>query len=205
MDKINGQEQLNQSLALSLEIPEEPIDNYIFKNNGNTTFSKANEDWSLSHVGFSNGAAYGDLDNDGDLDLVINNIDQEVAIFRNDMQNSSTQNYLKIKLIGNEKNIHGIGSKVTILTKGGRQQVQIIMTSKGYQSSVEPLAYFGLDNHEEVDKMTINWPDGTFQEVTQITLNQLIEITKSRSPIPPKNTKPLLFQMSLTKLSPTYT
>ena len=83
--------------------------NYIFKNNGNTTFSKANEDWSLSHIGFSNGAAYGDLDNDGDLDLVINNIDQEVAIFRNDMQTSSAQNYLKIKLSGNEKNIHGIG------------------------------------------------------------------------------------------------
>ena len=205
LDKISGREQLDQSLTLSLEIPEEPIDNYIFKNNGNTTFSKANEDWSLSHVGFSNGAAYGDLDNDGDLDLVINNIDQEAAIFRNDMQNSSTQNYLKVKLKGIRKNINGVGSKVTLFTKSGRQQVQIIMASKGYQSSVEPLAYFGLGNHEEVEKMTINWPDGTYQDVTHVSLNQLIEITKISSPKHTKKAKKELFSDITDRIKPSFT
>ena len=205
VDKISGQEQLNQSLALSLEMPEEPIDNYIFKNNGNTTFSKANEDWSLSHVGFSNGAAYGDLDNDGDLDLVINNIDQEAAIFRNDMPTSSVQNYLKIKLRGIEKNIHGIGSKVTLLTKSGKQQVQIVMTSKGYQSSVEPLAYFGIDNQEVIEKITIDWPDGAYQEVIQFELNQLIEVSKNSSPMAPKNTDPPLFSNISHHIQPAFT
>ena len=205
VDKISGQEQLNQSLALSLEMPEEPIDNYIFKNNGNTTFSKANEDWSLSHVGFSNGAAYGDLDNDGDLDLVINNIDQEAAIFRNDMPTSSVQNYLKIKLRGIEKNIHGIGSKVTLLTKSGKQQVQIVMTSKGYQSSVEPLAYFGIDNQEVIEKITIDWPDGAYQEVIQFELNQLIEVSKNSSPMAPKNTDPPLFSNISHHIQPSFT
>lgn len=205
VDKISGQEQLNQSLALSLEMPEEPIDNYIFKNNGNTTFSKANEDWSLSHVGFSNGAAYGDLDNDGDLDLVINNIDQEAAIFRNDMPTSSVQNYLKIKLRGIEKNIHGIGSKVTLLTKSGKQQVQIVMTSKGYQSSVEPLAYFGIDNQEVIEKITIDWSDGAYQEVIQFELNQLIEVSKNSSPMAPKNTDPPLFSNISHHIQPAFT
>ncbi|MDB4315571.1 VCBS repeat-containing protein [Cyclobacteriaceae bacterium] len=205
VDKISGQEQLDQSLALSLEMPEEPIDNYIFKNNGNTTFSKANENWSLSYVGFSNGAAYGDLDNDGDLDLVINNIDQEAAVFRNDMPTSSTQNYLKIKLKGIEKNIHGIGSKVTLLTKSGGQQVQIVMTSKGYQSSVEPLAYFGLDNQEVIEKITIDWPDGTSQEVKGFVLNQLMEVTKNSIPMAPKNTDPRLFSNISHHIQPAFT
>ena len=205
VDKINSQDQLNQSLALSREIPEEPIDNYIFRNNGNTTFSKANEDWSVSYVGFSNGAAYGDLDNDGDLDLVINNIDQEAAIFRNDMQTSSTQNYIKIKLKGNEKNIHGIGSKVTLFTKSGLQQVQIIMTSKGYQSSVEPLAYFGLNNQEIIEKITIKWADGTYQEIAQVVLNELIEVTKNSRPMAPKNAKKQLFSNISHQIKPSFT
>ena len=205
VDKISGQEQLDQSLALSLEMPEEPIDNYIFKNNGNTTFSKANEDWSLSYVGFSNGAAYGDLDNDGDLDLVINNIDQEAAVFRNDMPTSSVQNYLKIKLRGIEKNIHGIGSKVTLLTKSGKQQVQIVMTSKGYQSSVEPLAHFGLDDQEVIGKITIDWPDGTSQEVKGFVLNQLMEVTKNSIPVAPKNTDFPFFSNISHHIQPAFT
>ena len=205
VDKISGQEQLDQSLALSLEMPEEPIDNYIFKNNGNTTFSKANEDWSLSYVGFSNGAAYGDLDNDGDLDLVINNIDQEAAVFRNDMPKSSVQNYLKIKLRGIEKNIHGIGSKVTLLTKSGKQQVQIVMTSKGYQSSVEPLAHFGLDDQEVIEKITIDWPDGTSQEVKGFVLNQLMEVTKNSIPVAPKNTDFPFFSNISHHIQPAFT
>ena len=121
------------------------------------------------------------------------------------MPTSSVQNYLKIKLRGIEKNIHGIGSKVTLFTKSGGQQVQIVMTSKGYQSSVEPLAYFGLDNQEVIEKITIDWPDGTSQEVKGFVLNQLMEVTKNSSPMAPKNTDPPLFSNISHHIQPAFT
>jgi len=155
-------------------LPSEPIENYVFKNNGDLTFSKVNKDWGLSYTGFSNGFAHGDLDNDGDLDLIINNLDDEATFFQNKTK-KETHHYLQVKLKGPKQNPFGLGAKVMIEDEDWHQ-FQELTLSRGFQSSVAPLLHFGLGERKMVKKVKVSWPDGKKQILEHIAADQVLEL-----------------------------
>ena len=155
--------------ALNL-MPSTKVQNYIYENNKDLTFSKRMENWGLTEAVNTNGAAYADLDNDGDLDLVLNNMEDESFIIRNDLQG---KNYLKIKF----SDINAEGVKVNLIA-GGITQSQEFRTVRGYQSSVLHGLHFGLDTLNEVEQIEIIWPNSKKQTLKHIKANQTIEIAK---------------------------
>ncbi|MCK5701966.1 MAG: CRTAC1 family protein, partial [Cyclobacteriaceae bacterium] len=149
--------------------------NYIFKNNGDLTFSNKNTEWGMGSPSFSNGAAYADLDNDGDLDIIVNNVDKEAFIYKNNASEYSKNHFLQIQLSGVPKNLVGIGSKVTI-HHGGNMQVQELYLTRGYQSAVDKRLHFGLGNDTIVDRIEVNWPDNNVQILKDIQADQIIHV-----------------------------
>ncbi len=166
---LKGEKKHEDSLLTkSLRIPSEPIDNFIFKNNGDLTFSKNNVAWGIEEKGFSNGAVYADLDNDGDLELVTNNIDSKVSIFEN--HSSDNNNHLTLTFKGNPMNQYGIGAKVHLF-HNKQHQVQELSLSRGFQSSVAPKLHFGLGKDEVIDSLIVIWPNQKTQALTQVGAN----------------------------------
>jgi hypothetical protein len=162
------------------EMPETKIKNVIFKNNGDLSFSNKTKDWGLSEASFSNGAAYADLDNDGDLDIVVSNIDHSAFIYQNNSEQIKEGNFLKIKLIGPEKNRSGVGARVTIKSNASFQMKEHYL-NRGYLSSVEDNIHFGLSDVKKVDSLWIDWPDGSRQLLTDVNANQRIDIQYEKS------------------------
>ncbi len=156
-------------------MPSNPLANFAFLNEANgsriPTFRNVADQSDLGEPGFSNGAAYGDLDNDGDLDLVVNNVNMPAFVY----QNNSTHNYLKITLEGSPGNRQGIGAQVSIKT-GSNKQVLQHYTSRGFESSVEPGLIFGLATSESIDELEIIWPDLKKQVLHNIPSNQSITL-----------------------------
>jgi hypothetical protein len=157
------------------EMPETKLRNFIFKNNGDISFSNKSEAWGLSEASFSNGAAYADLDNDGDLDIVVSNIDHPAFIYQNNSEKIEDGNFLKIKLNGPDQNRSGLGGRITIKTNEGFQMKEHYL-SRGYLSSVEDKIHFGLGESKKVDSLWVEWPDGNRQLLTDINANQGIDI-----------------------------
>ncbi len=155
-------------------LPSTPISNYAYKNNGDFTFSKTTKDWRLDEKGFSNGFTCADLDNDGDMDLVINNMDSPASIYVNEAQKLQ-RNYIKIKLNGPSKNPFGLGTKVRIKTPG-LEQTQELTTTRGYQSSTETILHFGVGKNKIIDTLNIIWPDGSKRLLKQLKTNTLIQV-----------------------------
>jgi len=160
-------------LAKSLEIPSERIDNFVYRNKGDLTFEQTNKKWGIEFEGFSNGATYADLDNDGDLEIIINNIDDEAVIFEN--KSSKKNNFLKLKFDGPKHNSDGLGVKVS-LTSNGIDQYQELTLSRGFQSSVAPELHFGIGKAEKIDHLKVMWPDGAVEEFTSIPSNSILTI-----------------------------
>ncbi|PQJ72386.1 VCBS repeat-containing protein [Polaribacter butkevichii] len=154
-------------------IPSEKINNFTFKNSGNLNFENVGKKWGLENKGFSNGAAYADLDNDGDLEIIVNNIDEEATIFKNN--SSDNANYLKIKLNGTSKNKFGLGTRVYAFTADKKQMQELTLT-RGYQSSVAPEIHFGLHKTTIIDSLKIIWQDGNHQTLKDVKVNQLLTI-----------------------------
>ena len=148
------------------------LPNYYFENNGDLTFSAKAKEYGLAQPGFSNGAAYADLDNDGDLDLIVNNINETAHIYRN---NASGKGYnaIRIRLIGQGSNTFGLGAKVVLKT-GGETQYQELTLTRGFQSSVEPTLHFGLGKSTTVDEIRVKWPDGRIQVMNNIQSNRMV-------------------------------
>jgi len=159
--------------ALLDAAPVTKIENYVFRNNGDYTFEKMNEAWNFDQQAFSNGAAYGDLDNDGDADLVINNIDDEPYLFRNNAIENSRPHFLKVKLDGPPSNKNGLGAKIWVHA-GGQVQFFESYLSRGFQSSVDPVLCVGLGSQSMVDTVRVEWPDGSSTIRTGITADQLL-------------------------------
>ncbi len=165
--------ETDNPLQKSLAIPSERIDNFVFQNTGDLNFKRVNEEWGISFKGFSNGSVYADLDNDGDLEIITNNIDDEASVFEN--TSSSQNNAITIKLNGPAKNPLGIGAKVFLKTKN-EAQFQELTLSRGFQSSVAPRIHFGLGEIEQVETITVEWPDSRVQTLTDINVNQIITV-----------------------------
>ncbi len=155
------------------KIPSVKIKNYAFKNTGNFGFEDVTDQWGITTPSFSNGAAYGDLDNDGDLDYVVNNIGQEAFIFKNE---TLTQNWLRIKLKGPISNPLGIGATVSVYQDSMGLQVNDFTLTRGYLSSNEPLVHFGLASLQQIDSVIVQWQDGKRSKLTQVSANQLLTI-----------------------------
>ena len=152
----------HELLKQAKNMPYKPLANYIFRNNGDFTFSRYNKQWNITEPSFSNGVAYADLDNDGDLDLIVNNIDQEALIYKNNARETKSGNYLKIEFDGPPKNKLGIGSVVTIWHNGKIQMAELTLT-RGYLSSMEPIFYFGLAKDPLLIHLKVQWGDGKVQ------------------------------------------
>jgi hypothetical protein len=154
------------------------VKNYLFKNDGDLKFSNVSDKWGFDETSFSNGAAVGDLDNDGDLDLIINNLDEEAFLYEN--TSSSRNNYLKLKLIGPKGNTDGIGAKVTIYSNGSLQYFENKLV-RGYLSSNDPVVHFGLGKASKVDSVKVDWNDGMISVLSETNANQLVTINHSNS------------------------
>ncbi|PIB37507.1 hypothetical protein BFP72_10165 [Reichenbachiella sp. 5M10] len=150
------------------KMPSEAIANYVFQNKGDLSFVKRMAEWGLDDKSFSNGAAYADLDNDGDWDLIVNNIDEPASIYRN--RASDHANYLKVSLTGPVQNPLGVGTKVSIWCAGDRQVMEMVL-ARGFQSSVEPVLLFGLGDKQRVDSLYVEWPDGRVQHMHDLGVN----------------------------------
>ncbi|NMH88349.1 VCBS repeat-containing protein [Flavivirga algicola] len=151
------------------KIPSEKVSNYVYKNVKDYTFKNMVTEWGWEEKTFSNGAVYADLDNDGDLDFIINNIDQRASIYRNN--NLDNHNYLQVTLKGPEKNKNGLGAKVYI-SSDTLEQYNELTLSRGFQSSVTPRLHFGLGKTESIDKVEVVWPNGSVSEIKNVKANQ---------------------------------
>lgn len=162
------------------------VPNYIYQNKHDLTFANKSTDWGLEKPSTSNGAVYADLDNDGDLDLVINNLNSPAFVYRNNAEKVKPANFLKIKLQGNIPNRNGIGATIKIKNKDQQQFYEHYLT-RGYQSSVDPTVHFGLGKASRIDSLEITWPSGKVQVLTQVKANQTVSI-KEQNATAPKTT-----------------
>ncbi|MCU0353387.1 MAG: VCBS repeat-containing protein [Cytophagales bacterium] len=169
---IDGKASIPDLIA---KMPVEPISNYAFKNQGGLRFENKATDWGLGEPGFSNGSAYGDLDNDGDLDLVVSNINAPLGVFRNQSRERNKTHFLRVALDGADKNRNAIGTKVWVYQSGRKQMLQQ-MPNRGFQSSVDLTLVFGLGNNPKIDSVTVLWPNGQTQTLTNVAADKTITL-----------------------------
>jgi hypothetical protein len=144
------------------KMPSNKVHNYIFQNKMVWSFTDVSLDWGFSKENITNGAAYADLDNDGDLDLVLNQVDDVAMIYRNNSSELKKNNYLKIKLEGADQNRFG-WVRLQLLYSGSNLMTRTLCPYKGFQSSMEPVLFFGLDTLNTIDSLIIEWPHGEVQ------------------------------------------
>ncbi|MGP1992150.1 CRTAC1 family protein [Zobellia laminariae] len=166
------------------KMPSGKTHNYIFKGGTKLNFIDKSGDWIINDSLVSGATATADFDNDGDIDLVVNNVDSPASLYIN--KTDQNANYLKLHLRFSEKNFYAIGSKVYSY-HNGLLQFKELYTSRGFQSSSEPIIHFGYGQHEKIDSLKIVWPDRTYQVIRNIAVNQTLRIT-------PKNTKPIDYE-----------
>jgi hypothetical protein len=166
------------TLHLVTSMTSTPIHNYIFENKGDLSFTDRSEDWGFEEKGFSSGSAYADLDNDGDLDLVVNNLNDFASIYEN---KSKGNNWIQLLLKSTDTNTFGIGSKIEVSSDGKTQFLEV-QTVRGFQSSVSPRINIGLGESKSISLIKITWTDGTIQTLENISANQLLTITKAGVP-----------------------
>lgn len=155
-------------------IPQTRLSNYAFRNKGDMSFENTTADWGLHTANVSNGVAIADLDNDGDLDLVVNNMGEQASVYRNN--NIAHAHYLNIQLKGGRGNTYAIGSKVNITTDSSRQQWAEMQPIRGYLSAMQPLIHFGVGKDTVITSLTVRWPQGGYTTLKNIKANQTITI-----------------------------
>ena len=167
-------------------MPSTPVPNVAFHNEGNLRFTNQAEAWGLSKPDFSNGSAYGDLDNDGDLDLVVNNVNQPVSVFRNDANVLFPGNhYLKLELSGEKGNTYALGAKVTAEAGSNRFYLEQ-MPIRGFESTMDPRPNLGLGSVDTLDLLTVDWPNGTVTRLTHVATNQTLKLSQREGVVVPK-------------------
>jgi hypothetical protein len=158
-------------------IPVTPVPNKIFRNTGNLQFEDVGNKWGLAQQSFSNGAAYGDLDNDGDLDLVVNNENQPSFVYRNNSREQNKNHFFGTQLKGDTNNIFAIGSRITIHA-GGQSYYRELIPSRGFQSSMDYRQIIGIGNVNKIDSVIIQWPDLTHTAITDVRIDSVYRIDK---------------------------
>lgn len=172
------------------KMPSNPIRNKFFRNNGNLEFTDVAAQWGMDEVSFSNGAAYGDLDNDGDLDLVVNNVNQESFLFRNNADTILKNHHISVQLKGSDKNPFAVGAKV-IVHNGSDLLTAQLSPARGFQSSIDYKMIFGLGEQPQVSKIEIIWHDQSYSVIDNPTIDKLYLIDYQnikREEIPINNT-----------------
>jgi len=181
----NGLQNNSQisDLELASEMPSGDVANFFFRNNKDLTFQDVSSTWNIAQKNFSNGAAYADLDNDGDLDLIINNINAAAEILENQQAqqpDKTKNNFLKIRFKGLESNKFGIGSRVEAY-RNKEQIIQENFTSRGFQSSTAPEVHLGLGEIRTLDSLKIIWPSGKIEKFTNVQANQTLTVNESEA------------------------
>ncbi|MDB5134580.1 MAG: repeat protein, partial [Mucilaginibacter sp.] len=172
---INSTSQMD-SVVLD-KMPTGEAHSYLFKGTKSEKFFDKSASWGIKDAMLSNGAAYADLNNDGNLDLVTNNMNHEAIIYKN---TSKGAHYLSLKFTGKEDNRFGIGAKAYTFY-GKQMQYEQLMLTRGFQSSVEPKLHFGLDNTQKIDSLLIIWPNQTYQVIKNVKTNQLLVIDQKNA------------------------
>jgi hypothetical protein len=160
------------------KMPSEPLSNYVFSRKNDLQYNNMATAWGLDAKGFSNGAAYGDLDNDGDLDLIISNVNQEASVYKNKSREMNRNNFLAIQLKGKDKNTFALGAEVRAFN-GNEVQLYDHMPIRGFQSSMDYKIVMGLGNNTQVDSLVVKWPDETVQILKNVQSNQLITLSNA--------------------------
>ncbi len=168
-----GTGKQNLLMETIAKMPSNKFHNYLFRNNGDLTFSNVSQQWGIDKPVLNNGAAYADLDNDGDLDLVTNNMDEEAFVYRNNSNELLKNHYLTVRLQGTGMNRLGIGTKVKLYNKG-QVALRESNLSRGFQSSVDPDLHFGLGTSLAVDSLEIIWPNDRRQLITNVKADQVL-------------------------------
>ncbi|MEM1135084.1 MAG: VCBS repeat-containing protein [Bacteroidota bacterium] len=160
-------------------IPSNKLPNYAFRNNRDYTFTDKAAEWGLATPSFSNGSAYGDLDNDGDPDLVVNNVNMEAFIYRNETDKVHPENhYLKLELVGEGKNPFALGTKITV--KYANEIVYLEqMPVRGFESTIDHRPHIGVGTAEKIDSLLVTWPDGKLTVMTDVAINQSLKLKQS--------------------------
>lgn len=189
---IVANNQVNYKKLVEL-IPSNPVPDYFFHNQGNLSFVNRAEDWGMGEPNFSNGSAYGDLDNDGDLDLIINRVNETAIVARNNTNLVFPKNrFIQFKLEGTGKNTAAFGTTIEIQHRGQKFYIEQ-MPNRGFESSVDPKLTLGVGDIDTLDFVKVTWPDGSIQNLAQVSSNQLVtlrqvdakqQLEKSSSVIP---------------------
>lgn len=167
-----------QLMDLVKAMPSTKVPNYIFRNNHDLTFANKQKEWGIDIPSISGGAAYADLDNDGDLELIVNNINEPAYIYRNMAREQTANGYIQIRLkAANPKN-GGIGARVTVYA-GGQQQYQELSPVRGYLSTQAPVLHFGLGSATQVDSIRIIWPDQATEVIPGVRANTLLDVEQA--------------------------
>ncbi|WP_242535681.1 VCBS repeat-containing protein [[Muricauda] lutisoli] len=188
MDYINyiSNEEIQQNIEKGLSdkdmelidrLPKKKVQNYFYQNKGGTSFNNVTEMWGPQLSSYSNGCAYADLDNDGDLDLMVNNVNQEAFVMENTLKGG---NYIKIKFSGSPKNKFGIGAKAIVFSNKGKS-VQENITTRGFMSAKDNSLNFGVGKDSIIDSIQIIWPQGKFETLRKIKSNQVLQVSHSNA------------------------
>ncbi|MEO1009734.1 MAG: VCBS repeat-containing protein [Bacteroidota bacterium] len=181
------------------KMPVKPQPNYAYQNNGDITFKNVSGEWGLGVPSLSNGAAYGDLDNDGDLDLVVNNVNMQAFIYRNNTEKLTENNYLKLRFKGAAPNLFAIGTSVRLYYRNN-SVIQELIPSRGFQSSMDYVMTIGVGTAKKIDSLRVLWPDDTTQKLVDIKTNQELvlkqdEANETLSPPKPNQVKTLVMEV----------
>ncbi|QLE00831.1 VCBS repeat-containing protein [Galbibacter sp. BG1] len=202
IQKRLGKGMKEKDMTFINEIPKKHVPNYFFKNQGDETFKDATNTWFEEIPSYSNGAVYTDLDNDGDLELVVNNVNERAFILKNNTRElEQPSNYIQISFKGSEANRFGIGAKVKVYLDS-----LILSTennvSRGFMSSISPELHFGLGKREHINYIEITWPDGKIEEIKSPAINQklVVDYANAITYAPKKNLEETWFLKNIDSL-----
>ena len=202
-----GLEAARHEREILNQLPGYDEPNYVFRNAGDLTFADVSKAWGFDRPSYSYGAAYADLDNDGRLDLVVNNIDGPAFVYRNVQPNDGAHHYLRVRLDGQPPNVRGIGATL-VLTAGGQKQYLYQSPYRGYMSSVDDRPHFGLGRATTADTLEVRWPDGRSQLLTHLAADREIVVRQADAsparPVDPPSAQWHLFAPADPSHSPAY-